>query len=134
MKVGTERPKISPLAPSASAPSAGQARVISPQSERMRPRIAGSDALCASVCTLIPCTLAIAPISAAQSTPKGNQPVAAKPAVAPACSRIASTASRVVPASLPRAATISPETSAPTPKAAVSTASASAPPPKMRST
>ncbi len=113
--VGRRSPKTSPAPPSASAPSAGQARVIMPQRLSTRPRIAGSDALCTSVCTEIPCTDPAAPISAPQSTASGNQPVTTKPVVATAWAATAQIASRVAPASRPRFATQRPETSAPTP-------------------
>lgn len=82
----------------------------------------------------MPCSEAVAPISAAQASPKGNQPVATKPMIASACQSPARMAMRVAPATRPRAASQSPATSAPMPKQAVSMARDSAPRPKLRST
>jgi hypothetical protein len=134
MRIGHFSPKASPDAPSSSAPRAGQARVIWPHKASTRPRIAGAAAICASCCTEMPCSEALAPISAAQSRPTENQSVAIKAAVARACHSPARMASRVAPCTRPRAASHSPATNAPMPKQAVSMARDSAPRWKCRST
>ena len=133
-KVGSRSPNSSPAVPSASAPQAGQARTIMPHRLSTRPRMAGSDALCTSVCTEMPCTEPAAPISAPQSMAKGKMPVATKPTVATACAATAPTARAVAPPRRPRFATQRPDASAPTPMLAVSSARPSGPRANRRST